>query len=165
MYLRGKKASLSLSVNAIVVLILAIVLLAFGLSFITKLLGKGEQSLEGLFPSPEVQPTSTRAIAIPDSILLKAGSQIRLSVGILNTLPSTIPAGTRLQVTGGEPGCPAPADFVSQPLPNELASGQIATIKLLIKGSPSLVDNSICTVKFGSILPPVSYFLSTKGSI
>ena len=156
MYLRGKKASLSLSVNAIVVLILAIVLLAFGLSFITKLLGKGEQSLEGLFPSPEVQPTSTRAIAIPDSILLKAGSQIRLSVGILNTLPSTIPAGTRLEVTGGEPGCPEP---------DELASGQIATIKLLIKGSPSLVDNSICTVKFGSILPPVSYFLSTKGSI
>ncbi|MEK6964024.1 MAG: hypothetical protein AABX70_06340 [Nanoarchaeota archaeon] len=157
-----KKGDLSLSVNAIVVLILAIVLLAFGLSFITKLLSKGESSLEGLFPSPQVQPTSTKPIAIPDSLLIKSGDQVRFSIPILNTVSAPLSGG--LVLSGA--GCPNTADVVSESFSTPLQSGQVGTLKLLIKGSPSFVDNSICAINIGGPAGLTqSFFLTTKGSI
>ncbi len=155
----GKKGDLSLSVNAIVVLILAIVLLAFGLSFITKLLSKGESSLEGLVPSPEVQATSSKPIAMPDSILVKSGSETKMTVNILNTLQTPLSGTLTL---GGGTGCPATGDYVSGTLPT-LQPGETGSVKLLINGKPNYKDNSICTATIGTLT--TSFFLSTKGSI
>ncbi len=162
----GKKGDLSLSVNAIVVLILAIVLLAFGLSFITKLLSKGESSLEGLFPSPEVQATSSKPIAMPDSILVKPGTTTKMSVNVLNTLSTPIPVGSALKITGSN--CPnaEDVDYVSGTLP-ALNPGETGTLKLLINGKPSYKDNVICIVTIGTAPNQLSssFFLTTKGSI
>ena len=163
MGMRGKKASLSLSVNAIVVLILAIVLLAFGLSFITKLLGRGEQSLEGLFPSPEIQPTPTKPMGIPDSLLIKPGSTVRMTVNILNT--GVAIGGAPVLLTTADAaasGCPVATDLKSSGAVN-IGTGAVATLKLIITGRPGLVDNSICSMTFNSITQ--NYFLTTKGSI
>lgn len=157
-----KKGDLSLSVNAIVVLILAIVLLAFGLSFITKLLSKGESSLEGLFPAPEVQATSSKPIAMPDSVLVKSGTATKMTVNVLNTLTADLPAGTAMTISGA--GCPSTAgtDYVSGTLPT-LKPGETGSLKLLINGKPSYLDNSICTATIGALT--TSFFLTTKGSI
>ncbi len=163
MGIRGKKASLSLSVNAIVVLILAIVLLAFGLSFITKLLGRGEQSLEGLFPSPEIQPTPTKPIGIPDSLLIKPGSTVRMTVNILNTGATIGGAPVLLTTTdAAASGCPVAADVKSSGAAN-IATGVVATLKVIITGRTGLADNSICSMTFNGITQ--NYFLTTKGSI
>jgi len=156
--MRGKNGSLSLSVNAIVVLILAIVLLAFGLSFITKLLSKGEQSLTGLFPESKLEPTSTKPIGLASDLLVRPGESVRLTIQILNPTATAITA--ELAFPGGNPaGCPNTIRTEQVTIP----AGEIQTVRAVITGHSLMIHNEICKIQFGGVQQ--SFFLSTKGSI
>ncbi len=86
-----KKGSLELSINAIVILVLAITLLGLGLTFIRGLFGKATDKLGGFVDATDLDnpPTAENPISIPDTIEITAGSTRELKVGFYNKASST----------------------------------------------------------------------------
>lgn len=84
-----KKGAFSLSVNAIVVLILAIIMLGLGISFVRNMFGQASQSFEELIseePEP-VTPTIRSPISLSrEHIITNSGKIEVVKVSILNPL-------------------------------------------------------------------------------
>ena len=89
--MRRKKASLNISVEAIIILIFAITMLGLGLGFIRGMFGKVTTQLEQQIanePEP-FSPTSTTPITVSrESIVTNPGEQQVLKVGVYNALGS-----------------------------------------------------------------------------
>ena len=80
---RGKKASLSLSMNAIVIIILAVTMLGLGLTFMRTFMGKGTESLSKVFEGSELEKQAgpLEPLTIDENIKLKANDQVVIPIG------------------------------------------------------------------------------------
>lgn len=89
---RNKKGDLSLSVNAIVILVLAITMLGLGLSFIRTMFGKTTGKLGSVIESTdlETKPTSENPLTIQKQIELKLGEPKQIEIGFYNTESGTV---------------------------------------------------------------------------
>jgi len=90
-----KRGSLSLSVNAIVVFILAFAMLGVGLFFINTIREKLVQGATGVFDINQLKnpPTSDRPIVISNEVAVKKSKTVKLEIGFYNKLGSSS-AGT-----------------------------------------------------------------------
>ncbi|MFH1072197.1 MAG: hypothetical protein V1743_02095 [Nanoarchaeota archaeon] len=81
-----KRGSLSLSVNAIVVFILAFAMLGVGLFFINTIREKLTQGAVGVFDINQLKnpPTSDRPIVIPNEVTIKKMKKANLEIGYYN---------------------------------------------------------------------------------
>lgn len=108
-YSRSKKADLSLSTNAIVILILAITILGLALTFVRGLFGKAGGLIES---AGDIQisnpPTRDNPMMISPSNLKVRQSEVgQIIIAYLNTKPSTVsctldnpePSTTKFQVS------------------------------------------------------------------
>ncbi len=87
----NKKASLSLSIEAIVIFVIAFVVLSLSLT-LTRIIYKAAQSkIPGAVALTELEsePTAQNPITIPDTIEIKVNSKKTLNVGYYNKYPST----------------------------------------------------------------------------
>jgi hypothetical protein len=91
---RSKKADLSLSVNTIVIIVLAITLLGLGLSFIRGIVGGSFGRLQTLVDSTDLdkQPTSQDPLTITSPLEIKRNSQVTTKIGFYNKASITLAA-------------------------------------------------------------------------
>ncbi len=84
--MKSKKGSLELSINAIVILVLAITLLGLGLTFIRGLFGKATDKLGGFVDAADLEnpPTAEEPVGISDKISIKVGETRELKLGYYN---------------------------------------------------------------------------------
>lgn len=95
-----KKAALELSVNAIVILILAITMLGLGLGFVRGMFGKTSGQFEELIGAEQEPPTPTGSNPITlsrENVITQANKKVVLKVGFFN--PTNAAAGV---TTGGD---------------------------------------------------------------
>ncbi|MFA5141646.1 MAG: hypothetical protein WC471_01595 [Candidatus Woesearchaeota archaeon] len=83
---RQKKADISLSVNTIVIIVLAITLLGLGLTFIRGIVGDSFGRLEKLIETTDLekQPTAVEPLTISSDIEIKRNSQTTAKIGFYN---------------------------------------------------------------------------------
>ena len=87
-----KKASLNLSVNAIVILVLAVVLLGLALAFIRGMFGKMTSKMGEIVDITQIEakPTPDTPITIPNKITVKQGGNVQVQVGFYNRKGGTL---------------------------------------------------------------------------
>ncbi|MFO8016228.1 MAG: hypothetical protein R6U32_03930 [Candidatus Woesearchaeota archaeon] len=82
-----KNASLNISIQAIVILIFAVVILGLGLGFINHVFSKMKTSLDEVpLDDLPVQPTADQPIAMKDSLSIKMRDQTKIKMGYYNSL-------------------------------------------------------------------------------
>ena len=87
--MRNKKGDLGLSIQAIVVIILAITLLGLGLTFVRQFFGKGAEGLGTVFDAAELEtPASLQPLTLPKSTIVQSGDQLQLDIGFYCKKPS-----------------------------------------------------------------------------
>lgn len=89
-----KRGSLSLSINAIVMLVLAIMMLGLGIAFMKGMLGKGSSKVAGAIDAADLEmpATADKPLSVQREISMKAsdGESFNLKIGIYNTKSSPI---------------------------------------------------------------------------
>lgn len=92
----NKKAALSLSVNAIIVFVLAFAMLGVGLTVTQLFSGKIQESIETLDVSQLTieQPSSSKPITLPNNVMLTRKGEEKIQFGFYNTNPTTAYAAT-----------------------------------------------------------------------
>ena len=87
----SKKASISLSINAIVVIVIAFVVLGLALTLTRTIfsgaLGKIPEALD--LTKLESQPSAENPISISDTVIIKTGDSVTLSIGYYNRWSDT----------------------------------------------------------------------------
>lgn len=88
----NKKGDLSLSVNTIVIIILAITLLGLGLTFIQTLVGGATDKIGSFIDTTDLseKPTSGRPLVVPTTLEVKYDSSRNVNVGFYNKGPGTL---------------------------------------------------------------------------
>ena len=83
----GKKADLSLSINAIVILILAITVMGLGLTFIRGLFKGATEKLGGALQATDLRnpPSLENPLTIDKRITISAGDKKPIEIGVYNT--------------------------------------------------------------------------------
>ena len=84
----NNKGALNLGISTVVVLVIAMVVIGAGVSFITNFFNLGEESLSGAFNVQDfgLQPTrGTPIVTDRAEISIKSGDDIRLRVGVYNS--------------------------------------------------------------------------------
>ena len=87
-----KRGALSLSINAIVILIIAMTMLALALGFVKGMFGKATQNLDQLISAEPEPPTPTASEPITlsrETIIAHAGDTVILKVGVYNPTKDT----------------------------------------------------------------------------
>ena len=162
-----KKGSLSLSINAIVVLILAIVMLGLALGFIKTMFGKVSTQVEAIVVSePDPHPASTSEILTlsRDTIILRPGEIAGVKFSAYNagavdfkeTATGVFSAADIIEVSGclvasAGPTTPtAPLKLRSQ-VAKKVPRDTAVTSQLLFQAHNGGVDTlcQICTVSLG----------------
>lgn len=82
----GNHASLDLSVNSIVVMVIAFVVLGLILAFSRKVFDKGTGQVDEIFGQLDLNtpPTRDAPIVMPDTVTVKQGTQIPMKIGVYN---------------------------------------------------------------------------------
>jgi hypothetical protein len=91
--MKGKKGDLSLSVNAIVIFVLAFAMLGVGLFISNLVKEKAGSSIDSAFGSLgnlEQKPDATNTITLPNDISIKQGGLLKLNAGFYNKGASTL---------------------------------------------------------------------------
>ena len=148
-----KKGSLELSVNAIVIIILAIALLGLGLMFIRNFLGAGSEQLMKNMLNVEIQnpASSIEPITVSD-INLQSGATkaVKVPIGFYcNSASACENAKPTLSCNGGAASNP-PTSFDVAPKTTVTAHGSMSYIALIdAKESANDIDagSYVCTVK------------------
>src|SRR3989338_8430189 len=83
-----KRGSLSLSVNAIVVLVLAVIIMSFAITFIQKYLREAEQGFQ--FPEINIPADAENPIGIGNNFKIKPGEERRLTLSVYNNQDNDI---------------------------------------------------------------------------
>ena len=85
-----KKASLNLSVNAIVILVLAVVLLGLALAFIRGMFGKMTSKMGEIVDITQIEakPTADMPITMPNKITIKTNGRTTVQIGFYNIFGS-----------------------------------------------------------------------------
>lgn len=83
---RNTRASLNLSVNAIVVFVLAFAMLGVGLTFTSLIRENVMESTEGIIPNEEFEnpPSSSEPLTISDELTMERGDKENLGLGFYN---------------------------------------------------------------------------------
>jgi len=170
---RHKKASLSLSTNAIVVLVLAISMLGLGLAFTKSMFKKFGEKLT--VPPPDIPATKDEPVVLPsDDMEIRHGEEFVFQVNYYNDygtgyivpamectedLVPTTTASTGI-TTANSGACTAtsgPCDVVVAP--QKVEAGQQKSFKFIIpkEATADLTGKlDVCQVKFCSSTPPAS---------
>lgn len=168
------KASLNLSVNAIVVFVLAFALLSAGL-FFTNMIRETitERTFEAINVNElENPPTSDKPITIPGNVLIKKGKQRDdITVGFYNRDNTaktgvTLTVGGCLDSTGAEPPCIA-AGTCSYPTlasgAEDVGSAEAIGFPIILTENDMPIGKYICKVQAkddtGTVLEKKSFIL------
>ncbi|MCF7871777.1 hypothetical protein K9L97_01975 [Candidatus Woesearchaeota archaeon] len=143
----NKKAALQLGISTIVVLVIAMVLIGAGVSFIRTFFNEGENKLIGAFDIEDFgkQPTRLDPLVLEEGVLrIKSGKSTNVPVGFYNAKDSpeenvTITAGNCVPAVGVE-------NFTIQSLPQDVTNGQKAgfTVTVFMKASEGVY---VCEIK------------------
>ncbi len=89
----SRRGSLNLSVNAIVVLILAITMLGLGLTFVRNMFGSATGKLGDVITSADIRnPASAQnTITVPEELTIKRGTTKQLEISFYNTKAGELP--------------------------------------------------------------------------
>lgn len=87
----NNKGDLSLSVNTIVIIVLAITLLGLGLTFIQSLVGGATEKLGSFIEDVDLaeKPTSANPLVVPRELEVKLNSNKNVNIGFYNKGPAT----------------------------------------------------------------------------
>ncbi len=171
-----EKGSINLSVNMIIVLIIAIMILGFAFSFISDMLSSAEGELKRGFEGVEIPdvPVSTESpIGIGDNLHMGKGEQKTMGVRVMNTVgadPLTVNAG---QINCRDPssGDPLTSDTtgmsIGSVLPTDIPPGQTKKVKLIFNAGNSATNNAICEIQLYNSANPSqnvsdSFFLKVE---
>ncbi|HLD07077.1 MAG TPA: hypothetical protein VJC16_06125 [Candidatus Nanoarchaeia archaeon] len=152
-----KRGSLSLSVNAIVVLVLAVIIMSFAITFIQKYLREAEVGISGQFPELEVPVSAENPIGIGNNFLIKPGEERRVTVGVYNNQNNDV------TISNFQIDCPnSPAAPQIQPgfETGSVSRNEVGKFKMVIKGLNGMQNNAICKISAGTIQQ--SFFLVTS---
>ncbi|MBS3142696.1 hypothetical protein J4464_04905 [Candidatus Woesearchaeota archaeon] len=114
----SKKADLGLSIQAIVIIILAITLLGLGLTFVRQFIGKGSESLSGIFDAAELEnpATSLTPLTLPKEVNLRSGGKVIVDIGFYCNSPGPCTTAQPHIVesgTGTEVDCPGKGTYTA----------------------------------------------------
>ncbi len=137
----NKKAAMELSINAIVILVLAITMLGLGLGFTKSMFAKFGEKLT--VPEPPIQATADERVVLPsgDVIQLKKGKIAEITVNYYNDREGTL--------IYSNISCPSVADLTVETAPQTHPNGESKSYKYILKGVSRDVQ-TICNVKFGN---------------
>jgi hypothetical protein len=95
----GKKGSMEMSINSIVILVMAMALLGIGLVFIRGMMGGATSKLGKSIDAADLseQPTSEKPLTIDKTVSVKKGDNEMLKVGFYNT--QNVPVNVKPCVT------------------------------------------------------------------
>ncbi|MBI4149481.1 hypothetical protein HY491_03460 [Candidatus Woesearchaeota archaeon] len=153
-----KRGSLSLSVNAIVVLVLAVIIMSFAITFIQKYLREAEVGISAQFPELEVPVNAENPIGIGNNFLIKAGEERKLTLNVYNNKGSAVTTTQRNVLFDCGTGISVPKTTDVEP--KTIESSQTEKVRVVIEGAQNMPNNKICKITVGSI--EQSFFLVTK---
>ena len=144
-----KKGSLSLSVNAIVIFVLAFAMLGFGIFIIQKLQGQTDPAISTAFDLGDLSapPTSQNPVVISEKIQMKSTETKRFGIGIYNTKDTalTTVAPEFLQCTGLDvPGTDAKIKIETLPVSIDASTSYAYTTNIVSVGATK--GNYICEI-------------------
>jgi len=147
----NKKGAMQLSINMIVILIIAVVILGLALGFINGMFGKMTDQFDVEEPEPPTASAST-PVTMSRGSNLKAGAGEKITVKWSvycdreNVCTDVDLIGINCGESGGTVATLAPAQTIKKTIP----FGQSATILTLLDVS-SEVGKKLCTAEFKSI--------------
>ncbi|MBN2458494.1 hypothetical protein JXB31_05175 [Candidatus Woesearchaeota archaeon] len=168
----AKKASLSLSVNAIVVFVLAFAMLGVGLFFTNMLREKISGAGDIMDPEDlQVKPTSDRPLTIPTQVDVKKNKDKTISIGYFNrnnegAIDAKIGILDCLDTDGlsTDPNTP---EIVSTA--QDVSASELAVYNVIIKGTNLDTGTYVCTIAayYGSdnINDPTNLDRNDKGQV
>lgn len=147
---RTRKGSMQLSIEAIIILVIAIVLLGLGVAFIKNFFGEGEEALLGKFrPLKEECDVTASNPIIPKEFHVKKGEVNQENVCVYNNQNNDVANG-RFEVLEciGPDGSAAPSSFVVNSLGQDIARGESTGYKTTIRTSENVSVGStyICNI-------------------
>ena len=171
-YSRRKKASLQLSINAIVVLVMAMVLLGLGLSFIRHLINQGKEKFIGAIDMTEIDnpATASQPLVVDHNVKLKSGGTTFLKLSYYNTYPTT--KSVTIKGTGDNGGVVcygsnSSATFSLSSISRSVDAGNVVGFRVLLKDADSAsLDRYTCSIKAvdgNDDLATASFFLTVEG--
>lgn len=151
-----RKGSLNLSINAIVVLILAITMLGLGLGFIRNIFGGASGKIAQALESTSLKnpADSSNPLTIDDKITMKRTAEKEIEVGFYNTdfeaQPTVTLDITGCSTSGGETFADAGLDLpiIAAPASGEIGASEGTGFKAILSfpDSPPPVGTYICSL-------------------
>jgi len=144
--INNKKASLQLSIEAIVIIILAITLLGLGLTFMRQFIGKGSESLASVFDAAKLEnpATALTPITIPSKVIIPAGGKVKFDVGFYCNNPIGCQDAKPMLDESGAPNCVGNGEDLNTN-PASSISGLSATSGSISAGINQLGYTSVST--------------------
>ncbi len=171
---KRKKGSMELSINAIVILIIAMTVLGLGITFIRSMFKSATGKLATGIENVDLaeQPSADKPITMPQTIEASRGGTVGVNIGFYNAGDQEITAQPAItNVCKGTyipapPAPPTPAETTTQPLiiaaNVSVAAGTSTAFQTQITPpSSAKVTTYICTVSVGPYNK--QFFLSVKG--
>ncbi|MBN2881343.1 hypothetical protein JXM83_04800 [Candidatus Woesearchaeota archaeon] len=134
----NKKASLNMSINAIVMLVMAMALLGLGLTFIRGMMGGATGKLGGAIDAADLSepPTAEKPVTMDRTIKIKRGKTVNTKIGFYNTGDAVTDAVPEFDSTAGDAckGSGSGGSFTPGivALPQDVGSGQSAAYEVII---------------------------------
>lgn len=127
----SKKASLNMSINAIVMLVMAMALLGLGLTFIRGMMGGATGKLGGAIDAADLSepPSAEKPITMDRTVKIKRGKSATIKIGFYNTEEA---------VSGAKPGdfsCQKGSESLVVPvtaLGQDVGSGESAAYEVIV---------------------------------
>ena len=154
----GKKADLSLSINTIVILILAITVMGLGLTFIRGLFKGAQEKLGGALQATELDnpPTAEKPITIDAQVEVSINEERTLKIGIYNPGTGTTDGMRAVSpvlsncIHISTPGVNVAAtDFLLASPAQDIAPRGIGAYAAVLKYTGTKTGTFICTVIAG----------------
>ncbi len=148
----NKKGDLSLSVNTIVIIVLAITLLGLGLTFIQSLVGGATEELGGFIEDVDLteKPTSSNPLVVQSEIEIKRNAEKKLNIGFYNKGASSItevkPKLDKCITLTGEDEAADPAPELFAPKKSEVPPSEVQGYLAVLKESGLSEGRYICTL-------------------
>ena len=158
----SRKGSLELSVNAIVVLVMAIAVLGLGLAFIRGALTKAQGNVFKAIDNAQLEnPASSDKPATVDRITtLKQGTSSPLRMGFYNSGSGNVDVTPAIScIKSGETGDTSALTYSTGQ--QTVAGGQAVGFEGLVDASASSAGNYLCTVKFTDTVSTQFYITVT----
>lgn len=157
----SRKADLSLSVNAIVILVLAIVIMAFALPFVNKMFKKTSTEFEALTGEEPSAPMANGATPITlsrNNLIMSQGDKKALKASVYN-IESGIQSVSGLTITCNQPAISLSSQEFTKPMIPSSTAGEVIMIV-----SANNIATTICTftITIGSKSQSISIPVTVK---